>query len=92
MSATSREASIGGGLRERHAVQTTTSQINPENSTDRMDERLNGHVEKEKKTFGRTPGGTGKQYNPCYARLLSIEGNSMPLFSCCPLSTDAYYL
>ena len=63
MSATSQETSTGGGLRQRHAIQNTTSQVDAENPMDRMDGRLNGHVEKEKKTFGRTPGGIGKKFN-----------------------------
>lgn len=92
MSVTSQQASSNGCLRERHVAPTTTSQKDAENAMDRMDEHLNGSAQKEKKTFGRTPGGTGKQFNSCETRLLSIEGNSMPLFHPCQLDVDAYHL
>jgi hypothetical protein len=48
---------LNGGLRERHATPAFSTQGNFENRTDRAD----GVVpEKEKKTFGRTPDGTGE--------------------------------
>lgn len=43
-------------LKKRHAVQNSGSQVNAEDSTDRLDVV----PDKEKKTFGRTPDGTGK--------------------------------
>jgi hypothetical protein len=63
MSASPPEASTAEGLRERHISQTKSSQINIANGTEPVVENGNGHAWKEKKTFGRTPDGTGELRN-----------------------------
>jgi hypothetical protein len=64
MSTSLREDPVGEGLRERPVARASNGQINAENTTDRMDGHAIGHVEKGKKTFGRTPDGTGEPIIP----------------------------
>jgi hypothetical protein len=51
------------GLRERHGTQSVSSQVADANTNGRSDGRMSGdNAQKEKKTFGRTPDGTGKRH------------------------------
>jgi len=63
MSISLEEHYMAEGLRERHGAQAKSSQTNEANSTEVVGEDGSGHVAKEKKTFGRTPDGTGEQCN-----------------------------
>ncbi len=65
------ETPMAGALREGHVGQSATSQINVTNERDQMDGQDHRNVEKEKKTFGRTPDGTGKIRNLKRRRHLS---------------------
>lgn len=54
---------MAGNLRERHIGQSAASQATGASTRDRMDGQAYRNIEKEKKTFGRTPDGTGKIQN-----------------------------
>lgn len=60
MSVAPDEASAAGGLKKRHVAQLSSSRINPGISMDPVAGNGSDHVGKEKKTFGRTPDGTGE--------------------------------
>ena len=49
------------GLRERHVKQAKITHFNTANGTDPAIEDCSSHAGKAKKTFGRTPDGTGEQ-------------------------------
>lgn len=60
MSASPEEPSTAEGLRERHIVQAKSSQVQAANGAEPVVEDGSSHTGKEKKTFGRTPDGTGE--------------------------------
>jgi hypothetical protein len=60
MSASSEEPSTAEGLRERHIVQPKVGQIQAANGAEPVIEDGSSHADKVKKTFGRTPNGTGE--------------------------------
>lgn len=64
MSASPEEPSTAEGLRERHIAQAKSSQVQAANGTEPVIEDGSSHAGKgKKKTFGRTPDGTGKLCN-----------------------------
>jgi hypothetical protein len=63
MSASPEEPSAAEGLRARHAVQPKVSPIQAANGTEPVTEDSSSHAGKKKKTFGRTPDGTGELCN-----------------------------
>jgi len=62
MGASPEKGSAAGSLRERHVAKAPSSHINASNSTEQDAQNGSGHVGKAKKTFGRTPDGTGEQH------------------------------
>jgi hypothetical protein len=63
MSTSPEEPSTAGGLRERHVIQAKNSQVQVASGTDPVIKDGSCHAGKEKKTFGRTPDGTGELCN-----------------------------
>jgi hypothetical protein len=60
MSASLEEPPTVEGLRERHIAQAKINQIKAANGTEPVIEDGSSHAGREKKTFGRTPDGTGE--------------------------------
>jgi len=60
MSAPPEEPPTVESLRERHAVQPKASPVQAANGTEPVIEDGSSHAGKRKKTFGRTPDGTGE--------------------------------
>jgi hypothetical protein len=61
MSASVEPTSMGAGLRERQVTKTSSSRSDTKSTIGGSNPQVDGHAEKEKKTYGRTPDGTGEE-------------------------------